>query len=158
MYKAALAGAQAEMQRALAGVANTRAECNEQHQAITDNLAAVQKSVQEGLQASDQVRTAQNFQSVRVEAMGHRLGEMSDLLLQRESRMETQIYDLNNQMNAVLNAIDVLRRGRVEPLPNVECGVKATGDSAAGLTAKLAKTLCPVVPNPAILPLLVPSP
>ena len=42
--------------------------------------------------------------------MGHRLGEMNDMLPQRELRVETQIYDLSNQMNSVLHAIDVLRR------------------------------------------------
>ena len=92
VYKAAV---QTETQRALAGLASTRAECNEQRQAITSNIAAVQQSVQEGSQVSDQLQTAQSQQGFRVEAMGHRLGEMNDLLLQRELRVETRIYDLS---------------------------------------------------------------
>ena len=88
---------QAETQRALEGLACTRAECNEQYQALTGEIAAVQKSVQEGLQASDQLRTAQNLQTIRFEAMGHRLGGVNDLLLQRELRMATKIYDLSNE-------------------------------------------------------------
>ena len=47
--------------------------------------------------------------------MGHRLSEMNGLLLQREPRVETQIFDLSNQMNSVLNASDVLRRERSLP-------------------------------------------
>ena len=82
VYKAAVLEAQAETQRAFAGLASTRAECNEQHQAITSNIVEVRQSVQQGLQISDQLRPAQSQQSVRVEAIGHRLGEMNDLLLQ----------------------------------------------------------------------------
>ena len=101
VYKAAVLEAQAETQRAFAGSASTRAECIEQHQAINSNIVAVHQSVQEGLQLSDNLRTSQSQQNARVEAMGHRLGEMNDLLLQRELRVETQIYDLSNQMKSV---------------------------------------------------------
>ena len=52
--------------------------------------------------------------------MGHRLGEKNDLLLQRELRVETQIYDLSNKMNSILNAIDVLRREQAVPKPSEE--------------------------------------
>ena len=58
-YKAAVLEAQAETQRAFAGLASTRAECNEQHQGITSNIVAVRQYVQEGLQVSNQLRTAQ---------------------------------------------------------------------------------------------------
>ena len=57
--------------------------------------------------------------------MGHRLGELNDLLLQRELRMETQIYDLSNQMKAMLNATDVLRNLQAEQLQAPTVGVKA---------------------------------
>ena len=58
VYKAAVLEEQAETQRAFAGLASTRAECNEQHQAITSNVVEVRQSVLEGLQISDQLRTA----------------------------------------------------------------------------------------------------
>ena len=64
--------------------------------------------------ASDQLRTVQNVQTARVEAMGHCLGEINNLLLQRELRMETQIFTLSSQSITVLNAMDVLRRSKVE--------------------------------------------
>ena len=86
VYKTALLDAQAETQRALAGLASTRAECNEQHHAIVENIRTMQTTMREGLQVSDQLRTAQNVQNSRVEALGHRMGEMNDLLMARELR------------------------------------------------------------------------
>ena len=69
VYRAAVLEAQAETQRALAGLASTRAECNGQHQAVTSIIMAVQQSVQGGLQVSDQLRTAQNLQGAWVRTM-----------------------------------------------------------------------------------------
>ena len=117
VYKAVLLDAQAETQRALAGLASTRAECNEQHHAIVENMKTMQMTMREGLQVSDQLRTTQNVQSARVDALGHRMGEMNDLLTARELRVETQINDLNNQMHTVLNAINTMRRERALPRP-----------------------------------------
>ena len=71
--------------------------------------------MREGLQVSDQLRTAQNVQNARVDTLGHRMGEMNDMLMARELRVETQINDLSNQMHTVLNAIDVMRRERSLP-------------------------------------------
>ena len=115
VYKAALLDAQAETQRALAGLASTRAECNEEHLAIVENIKVMQTTMCEGLQVSDQLRTAQNVQNARVDTLGHRMGEMNDMLMARELRVETQINDLSNQMHTVLNAIDVMRRERSLP-------------------------------------------
>ena len=117
VYKAALLDAQAETQRALVGLASTRAECNEQHHAIVENMKTMQMTMREGLQVSDQLRTAQIVQSARVDALGHRMGEMNDLLMARELRVETQINDLSNQMHTVLNAINTMRRDRYLPRP-----------------------------------------
>ena len=115
VYKTALLDAQAETLRALAGLASTRAECNEQHLAIVENIKVMQTTMREGLQVSDQLRTAQNVQNARVDALGHRMGEMNDMLMARELRVETQINDLSKQMHTVLNAIDVMRRERSLP-------------------------------------------
>ena len=117
VYKAALLDAQAETQRALVGLASTRAECNEQHHAIVENMKTMQMTMWEGLQVSDQQRTAHNVQSARVDALGHRMGEMNDLLMALELRVETQINDLSNQMHTVLNAINTMRRERSLPQP-----------------------------------------
>ena len=115
VYKAAILEAQAETQRALAELASTRAGCNDQHRTIAENMKTLQTTMREGLQVSDQLRTAQNTQSARVDALGYRMGEMNDLLMARELRVETQINDLSNQMHTVLNAINIMRRERSLP-------------------------------------------
>ena len=130
VYKTALLEAQAETQRALAGPASTRAECNEQHHAIVENIKTMQTTMREGLQISDQLRTAQNVQNARVDALGHRMGEMNDRLMARKLRVETQINDLGKQMHTVLNAINVMRRERSLPRqPSLGEGVQG-GSSA----------------------------
>ena len=138
VYKAALLDAQAETQRALAGLASTRAECNEQHLAIVENIKVMQATMREGLQVSDQLRTAQNVQNARVDTLGHRIGEMNDTLMSRELRVETQINDLSNQMHTVLNAIDVMRRERSLPRqPSASGGVRNGG------TVRVSEPTCP---------------
>ena len=128
VYKTALLDAQAETQRALAGLASTRVECNEQHLAIVENIKVMQTTMRESLQVSGQLRTAQNVQNARVDTLGHRMGEMNDMLMARELRVETQINDLSNQMHAVLNAIDVMRRERSLPRqPSASGGVRDGG-------------------------------
>ena len=138
VYKAAVLEAQAETQRALAGLASTRAECNEQHQAIADNLTAVQLTVGEGLQISDQLGTARNMHNVRVNALGKRLGEMNDLSMAPELRVETQINDLSNQMPTIGNAINFMREMSRPRQPSANEGVQVGGSNKA-----------PEQPNPA---------
>ena len=90
--------AEAEAQRALTRLADTRAECNEQHQAITAELEAMQTSVKESLRAATQQTTVQ---AAKVDALGYRLEEMKDMLIQHELRMEVQMAELNNQMHTL---------------------------------------------------------
>ena len=88
----------------------------------------MQTTMREGLQVSDQLRTAQNVQNARVDALGHRMGEMNDMLMARELRVETQINELSNRMHTVLNAIDVMRRERSLPRqPSASGGVRDGG-------------------------------
>ena len=96
--RTAMLKAEAEGQRALTRLADTRAECNEQHQAITAELEAMQTSVKESLRAATQQTTVQ---AAKVDALGYRLEEMKDMLLQRELRMEIQMAELNNQMHTL---------------------------------------------------------
>ena len=130
--KTALLDAQAETQRALAGLASNRAECNEQHHAIVEIIRTMQTTMRERLQVNDQLRTAQNVQNARMDALGHRMGEMNDMLMARELRVETQINDLINQMHTVLNAINIMRRKRSFPRqPSVSEEVQTGGPARA---------------------------
>ena len=76
---------EAEAQRALACLADSRAECNEHHKVMAAELEAMQSSVKESLKATNQQHTVQ---SAKVDAMGYRLEKMKDLFLQRELRRE----------------------------------------------------------------------
>ena len=98
----------------------------------------MQTTMREGLQVSDQLRTAQNVQNARVDTLGHQLGEMNDTLMARELRVETQINDLSNQMHTVLNAIDVMRRERSLPRqPSASGGVRSGGP------VRISEPTCP---------------
>ena len=70
--------AEAKAQRALARSAETRAECNEQHQVMEAELEAMQSPVKSSLRATNQQHTVQ---SSKVDAMGYHLEEMKDLFL-----------------------------------------------------------------------------
>ena len=75
----------------------------------------MQTTMREGLHVSDQLRAAQNVQNARVDALGHRMGEMNDMLIARELRVETQINDLSNQKHTVLIAINIMGPREVTP-------------------------------------------
>ena len=83
--RTAMLQTEAEAQRALASLADTCAECNEQHKVMTAELEAMQDSVKCSLRDATQQTTVQ---AAKVDAMGYRLEEMKELLLQRELRME----------------------------------------------------------------------
>ena len=85
-------------QRALARLADTHAECNEQHKVMTAELEAMQDSVKCSLRSATQQTTVQ---AAKVDAMGHRLNDMKDLLLQRELRIEVRLAKLSDQMRTL---------------------------------------------------------
>ena len=96
--RTAMLEAEAEAKRGLARLADTRAECSEQHKEIATKIEAVQCLVKESLRARCQQHTVQ---SAKVDAISYRLEEMKDLLLQRELRIERQKVELNTQMNTL---------------------------------------------------------
>ena len=96
--RTAMLQAEAEAQQALTRLADTRAECNEQHKVMTAELEAMQDSVKCSLRAATQQTTVQ---AAKVDDMGYRLEELKDLFLQRELRMEVQMAELSNQMHTL---------------------------------------------------------
>ena len=89
---------EAEAKLALAWLADTRAECSEQHKIMTAELEAMQCSVKENFRANNQQQT---MQSAKVDAMRYRLEEMKDLILQHKLRMEVQMAELNTRMHTL---------------------------------------------------------
>ena len=104
--------AEAEAQRALTRLDDTRAECNEQHQDITAEMEAMQTSVKESLRAATQQTTVQ---AAKDDALGYRLEEMKDMLIQRELRMEVQMAEPNNQMHSLSAASRMTARADKQP-------------------------------------------
>ena len=104
--------------------------------------------MREGLQVSDQLRTAQNVQNARVDTLGHRMGEMNDMLMARELRVKTQINNLSNQMHTVLNAIDVMRRERSLPRqPSASGGVRNGGPARFSEPTYPSQVVKPELPS-----------
>ena len=99
--RTAMLQAEAEAQRAFARLADTRAESNEQHNAMTAELEAMQSSVKESLRATNQQHTVQ---FAKVDAMGYRLEALKDIFLQRDFRMEVQTGELNTKMHTLSTA------------------------------------------------------
>ena len=93
--RTAMLQAETEAQRALARLADTRAECNEQHKIMTAELEALQDSVKGSLRSATQQTTVQ---AAKVDAMGYRLEEMKDLFLQRQLRVEARLTELSDQI------------------------------------------------------------
>ena len=89
---------EAETPPALARLADTRAECNEQHKIMTAELEAMQDSVKGSLRSATQQTTVQ---AAKVDAMGYRMEEMKDLFLQRELRVEARLAELSDQMRTL---------------------------------------------------------
>ena len=79
--RTAMLQAQAAAQRALARLADTRAECNELHKVMAAALEAMQSSVKDSLMATNQQQTVQSAEG---DAMGYSLEEIKDFFLQRE--------------------------------------------------------------------------
>ena len=90
--------AEAEAQRALARLADTRAECNK-HKVITVKFEAMQNSVI--VRANNQQQT---MQYAKVDDVGYRLEEMKDLFPHCELRMEVQMAELNTKMHTLSTA------------------------------------------------------
>ena len=65
---------------------------------MTAELEAMQDSVKCSLRSATQQSTVQ---AAKVDAMGHRLNEKKDLLLQRELRIEVWVAELSDQMRTL---------------------------------------------------------
>ena len=74
------------------------AECNREQQEIAAEIEAVQNILR--LSAERQAQ-GQKMQAAEMNAMGYRLMEMKDLLIQREYRMESQLQEMCSQIQAI---------------------------------------------------------
>ena len=115
--RTAMLQAEAEAQRALARLADTRAECNEQHKVMTAELEALEDSVKGSLRSVIQQTTVQ---AAKVDAMGNRLEEMKDLFLQREHRVEARLAELSDQIRTQSGSVSHTRTPEIEQTKTAE--------------------------------------
>ena len=115
--RTAMLQAEIEAQRALARLAETRAECNEQHKVMTAELEALQDSVKGSLRSATQQTTVQ---AAKVDAMGYRLEEMKVLFLQRELRVEARLAELSDQIFTQSGAVSHTRTLEIEQTETAE--------------------------------------
>ena len=115
--RTAMLRAETEAPRALARLADTRAECNEQHKVMTAELEALQDSVKGSLRSATQQTTVQ---AAKRDAMGYRLEEMKDLFRQRELRVEARLAELSDQIRYQSGAVSHSRTPEIEQTKTAE--------------------------------------
>ena len=102
MARKTLLEAQTDARQAMEKLTENKAECSREHHTITTETEAVQEELRKTTERNLQ---NQEVQVAKTDAMGCRLAEITDLLDQWESRMETQMRDMCAQiqkMNATL--------------------------------------------------------
>ena len=91
----ALLDAQAGVKQAASQLSERKARCDREHQAIVEEIEAVQSELRTSTERQMQ---GQEVQAARMDAMGYRMAEMKDLMAQREIRMEAQIQEVCPQI------------------------------------------------------------
>ena len=98
----ALLEAQAGVKQAASQLSERKARCDREHQAIVEEIEAVQSELRSSTERQMQ---GQEVQAARMDAMGYRMAEMKDMMAQREVRMEAQIQEVCSQIQAMGTAL-----------------------------------------------------
>ena len=94
----ALIDAQMGVKQAASQLSERKARCDRKHQAVVEEIEAVQSELRSSTKRHEQ---GQEIQTARMDAMGYRMAEMKDLMAQREVRMEVQIQEVCTQIQTV---------------------------------------------------------
>ena len=100
---------QIEAKQAAARVSEGEAECDRKHQPIAEEIEAVQKL----RLSTGRHSQGQRIQAARMDAMGCRVEELKNLLMQCEIRMETQMQEMCSQTQT-LCTMQRRKQSRVE--------------------------------------------
>ena len=87
----ALLDAQIGVKQAASQLSERKARCDREHQAIVEEIEAVQTELRTSTERQAQ---GQEVQAALMDPMGYRMAEMKDLMAQREVRMEAQIQEV----------------------------------------------------------------
>ena len=90
------------MKQAASQLSERKARCDREHQAIVEEIEAVQSELRTSTERQMQ---GQEVQAARMDAMGYRMAEMKDMMAQREVRMEAQIQEVCSQTQAMGTAL-----------------------------------------------------
>ena len=86
-----LLDAQIGVKQAASQLSERKARCDREHQAIVEEIEAVQTELRTSTERQAQ---GQEVQAALMDPMGYRMAEMKDLMAQREVRMEAQIQEV----------------------------------------------------------------
>ena len=103
MYEAAKArkailDAQICVMQAASQLSERKARCDKKHQAIVEEIEAVQTELRTSTERQAQ---GQEVQAAHMDAMSYRMTEMKDMIAQREVRMEAQMQEVCSQIQAM---------------------------------------------------------
>ena len=94
----ALLNAQIAVKQAASQLSERKARCDIEHQAIVEEIEAVQTELRTSTERQAQ---GQGVQAARMDAMSYRMAEMKDMIAQREVRMEAQMEEVFSQIQAM---------------------------------------------------------
>ena len=94
----ALLDAQIGAKQAASQLSERKGRCDGEHQAIVEEIEAVQNELQTSTERQTQ---RQEIQTARMDAMGYRMAEMKDRMAQREVRMEARMQEVCSQIQAI---------------------------------------------------------
>ena len=94
----ALLDAQIGVKQNASQLSDRKARCDKEHQAIVEEIEAVQSELRTSTERQAQ---GQDVQAARMDAMSYRMAEMKDMIAQREVRMEAQMQEVCSQIQAM---------------------------------------------------------
>ena len=94
----ALLEAQLKAKRTVARLSEDKTECDREHQPIAEEIVAVQNELRLSV---DSDAEGQHMQVAEMNAMGHGIIGMKELLIQRELLMESQLQEMCSQIETM---------------------------------------------------------
>ena len=94
----ALLDAQIGVKQVTSQLSERKARCDREHQAIVEEIEAVQSELRT---STEQQTQGQEIQTARMAAMGYRMAEMKEIMVQREVPMEAQMQEVCSQIQAM---------------------------------------------------------
>ena len=142
----ALLDAQMEAREAVIQLSKKKADCDcdREHQVISEEIEAVQKELR---MSNERQAQGQEMQTARMDAMGHRMIEMKDLMMHRECLMDAPMEDICSQIRIMTTMLN-----KAPPQPEVTAVKSLLTDTGTTLPKPPTKnvTLKTKKPSPSV--------